>query len=182
MAPPLSKDLRDQVVKWRAKYNWLYHKLAEVAGCSIGTVFSILHYHNTYGQSTNSLGCKIGRTRLLGIDDLKYLDELLEVESSIYLDEVWDKLDEVRRIAVSVATLQRAIVQLDISRKGVSKEAAERNNYLLGTWTDTGALTGNLIICYQRDDNTYRVTIFGWLGRDKQVKKIGVFSNICKAL
>jgi hypothetical protein len=89
---------------------------------------------------------KTGRTRLLGINNLKYLDELLKVEPLIYLDEVQDKLDEVRWIAVSVVTLQHAIVQLNISRKGVSKEAAERNDYLLGTWTDTGALTGNLII------------------------------------
>jgi hypothetical protein len=146
MAPPLSKDLRDQVFTWRAKYNWLYRKHAEVAGCSIGTVFSILHYHDTYSQSTNLLGCKTGQTRLLGIDNLKYLDELLEVEPLIYLDEVRDKLDEVRGIAISVATLQRTIVQLNISTKGVLKEAAEQNDYLLGTWTDTGALTGNLII------------------------------------
>jgi hypothetical protein len=76
MAPPLSKDLCDQVVKWRAKYNWTYHKLAEVAGCSTCTVSSILHYHDTYGQSTNLLGCKTGWTWLLGIDNLKYLDEL----------------------------------------------------------------------------------------------------------
>jgi hypothetical protein len=36
---------------------------------------------------------------------------------------------------------------------------------------------------YQHDDNAYRVTIFGWLGQDKQVKKIGcsvTYAKHCK--
>jgi len=53
MAPALSKDLRNRVVQWRIEKNWSYRKLAELAGCSIGTIATILMYHRIYGSSTN---------------------------------------------------------------------------------------------------------------------------------
>jgi transposase len=32
-----------------------YRELANMAECSIGTIYTILDYHHTYGQSTNPL-------------------------------------------------------------------------------------------------------------------------------
>ena len=50
-APALSKDLRDRVVQWCIEKNWSYRKLAELAGCSIGTIANILMYHRIYRSS-----------------------------------------------------------------------------------------------------------------------------------
>ncbi|KAF8193680.1 hypothetical protein BJ912DRAFT_821110, partial [Pholiota molesta] len=94
MAPPLSKDLRDQVVMWRTKYHWPYRKLADVAGCSIGTIATILKYSNTYGTSINPFGHHLGRPRLLDAEDCTYIDTLLESQPTIYLDEIHAKLVE----------------------------------------------------------------------------------------
>jgi hypothetical protein len=42
MAPHLSKDLHDRVVKWRTDHCYTYRKLADLAGCSIETIANIL--------------------------------------------------------------------------------------------------------------------------------------------
>ena len=60
---------------------------------------------------------------MLDRDDCAYIDTLLQNDPTIYLDEVQTKLLEDRDISVSVASIQRAIARLDISRKSVGKEA-----------------------------------------------------------
>ena len=88
MALHMSKDLRDRVVKWRMEMGMTYRQLAEMAGCSIGTIYTILAYHKTYGQSTNPLAECTGRPRLLDQDDVAFIDQLLEREPMLYLDEI----------------------------------------------------------------------------------------------
>lgn len=134
MAPSLSKDLRDRVVQWRIQNNWSYRKLADMAGCSIGTIANILMYHRVYGTSTNPYRKRTGRPRLLDHDDCAYIDTLLNRDPTIYLDEIQDKLVEDRDTDVSIASIQRAIERLDFTRKVVSKEAKERNNLLRAIW------------------------------------------------
>lgn len=134
MAPALSKDLRDRVVQWRIEKKWSYRKLAELAGCSIGTIANILMYHHIYGSSSNPFGQHPRRPYLLDRDDCAYIDTLLQNDPGIYLDEVQAKLLEDRNINVSVSSIQRAIARLDISRKAVSKEAKERNDLLRAIW------------------------------------------------
>jgi len=96
MAPQLSKDLRDCVVKWRVDHGYTYRKLSQLAGCSIGTIANILAYHNLYGTSVNPFRHYPGRPRLLDSQDRAYVDELLHREPTIYLDEIQLKLYEDR--------------------------------------------------------------------------------------
>ncbi|KAF8805230.1 hypothetical protein BYT27DRAFT_7090275 [Phlegmacium glaucopus] len=51
--PHLLKDLRDRIVKWQSDRGYMYRKLADLAGCSIGTITNILTYHNHYGTLVN---------------------------------------------------------------------------------------------------------------------------------
>jgi len=134
MAPVLSKDLRDRVVEWRIQNNWSYRKLADMAGCSIGTIANILMYHRVYGTSTNPFRRHPGRPRMLDQEDHAYIDTLLDREPTIYLDEIQDKLMEDHDIDVSIASIQRAVVRLDFTRKAISKEAKERNDLLRAIW------------------------------------------------
>ena len=92
MAPALSKDLRDRVVHWRIQNEWSCRKLADMAGCSIGTVANILMYHHMYGTSTNPYRPRTGWPHLLDQDNCAYVDALLDWEPTIYLDEIQDKL------------------------------------------------------------------------------------------
>ena len=70
MAPHLSKDLRDRVVKWQTYHGYTYRKLADLAG---GAIANILTYHNHHGTSVNPFRYYPGRPRLL--DDTKVQDE-----------------------------------------------------------------------------------------------------------
>jgi len=65
---------------------------------------------------------------------MTFLDQLLDREPTLYLDEILVKLEEARNTSISIATLQRGLVRLDITRKSISKEAKERNNYLHAIW------------------------------------------------
>jgi transposase len=110
MAPHLSKDLHDQVVKWRMEKGMSYRELAYLEDCSIGTIYTILNYHYTYGQSTNPLSERTGWPHLLDAGDIIFLDQLLERESMLYLDEILSRLEEARNTYISLATLQCALI------------------------------------------------------------------------
>ena len=101
----------DRVVEWRIQNNWSYQKLADMAGCSIGTITNILMYHRMYGTSTNLFRHHTGQPCLLDQEDYGYIDTLLDREPTIYLDEIQDKLMEDRDIDVSIASIQRAVHQ-----------------------------------------------------------------------
>lgn len=134
MAPPLSKDLRDRVVRWRLEDGKTYHELAKLAGCSIGTINNILHYHYEFGQSTNPFNRRPGPAPLLNAEDMAFIDELLEREPCLFLDELQDRLEEGRGKRVSMSTLYRNITKLNITGKRVTKQAAERDNVLRAIW------------------------------------------------
>jgi transposase len=112
MAPHFSKDLRDRVVKWWMERGMTYRELALMAGCSIGTIYTILDYHYTYGhgQSTNPLSERTGQPRLLDAGDSIFLDQLLERGPMLYLDEILSRLEEARNTSISLATLQHALI------------------------------------------------------------------------
>jgi transposase len=105
-----------------------------LAECSIGTICTILSYYKTYGQSTNPLAERTGQPHLLDQDDRVFIDQLLEREPLLYLDEISSRLEEARNSSVSLATLQCALVQLDLTQKTVSKQVNEHNKYLHAVW------------------------------------------------
>ena len=130
MAPHLLKDLCDCVVKWRMESGMTYRELVNLAECSIGTICTTLSYYKTYGQSTNPLAERTGQPCLLNQDDRVFTDQLLKKEPLLYLDEISSRLEEARNSSVFLATLQRALVQLDLTQKTVSTQVNEHNKYL----------------------------------------------------
>ena len=61
MVPPLSKDLRDSVVRWRIEDGKTYCKLADLAYCSFGTISNILCFHHLFRQFTNPFSYQPGQ-------------------------------------------------------------------------------------------------------------------------
>jgi transposase len=80
MAPHLSKDLDDCVVKWRTDHGYTYRKLADLVGCSIETIANILTYYNHHGTSVNPFNRYYpGRPRLLDEQDRVYIEKMVRV-------------------------------------------------------------------------------------------------------
>jgi len=98
MALTCSKDLRGRVVKWCEEYGYSYKKLAELAGCSNGTISNILQYQQLYSQSTHPFSQCPGTTQIFYHTDVAFIYRLLQRQHSIHLDEVQAKFREDRRI------------------------------------------------------------------------------------
>ena len=81
-------------MKWCEEYGYSYKKLAELAGCSTGTISNILQYQQLYSQSTNPFSQHPGRTQIFYHTDVAFLDRLLQRQHSIHLDEVQAKFRE----------------------------------------------------------------------------------------
>ena len=77
---------RYRVVHWRLEDGKTYRELAKLAGCSIGTIANILHYHHKFGQSTNPFNRWPGPAPLLNAGDMDFIDELLEREPYFWMN------------------------------------------------------------------------------------------------
>jgi hypothetical protein len=67
-------------------------------------------------------------------EDLTYLQAITTANPSLFLDEMQHKLAAVRDIHVSVATMFRALVALNLSHKLVMKATGERDEQLHNLW------------------------------------------------
>jgi transposase len=108
--------------------------MADLAGCSLRTVYYLLSYDQDYGTTTNPFTRTFGRPRSLDIGDLNYLTSLIAARPKIYLDELQEDLVSARGIDVSVATISRALRRWEMSNKSVASAALERNELLRATW------------------------------------------------
>ncbi|KAJ7936230.1 hypothetical protein B0H13DRAFT_1464648, partial [Mycena leptocephala] len=60
----------------------------ELAGVSIGLVSKTVDLYRKYGQVTNPFAHKSGRPSTLDQGDLRYLEEILLANPTLYLDEL----------------------------------------------------------------------------------------------
>ena len=136
---PLSKDLKERIVKWYYEDQDTMAQIASQARCSIGTVSNVLRVYREYGDVKDPFRQYTGRPSKLSEADLKFLDAIVVANPSLYLDEIQQRLHDVREVDVSIATLARALAALDLTRKEVSKAASERDEELRTLWEVTMA-------------------------------------------
>jgi len=99
-------------------------------GVKKSVVYQSLQYFSTYGVAHNPHANRSGRPRKLTPIDLKFIATLVARRHSIYLGEIKQELYEKRGCQVSVPTLLRTLRHLNISRKSISSQAAERNEII----------------------------------------------------
>jgi transposase len=124
---PLSDDLKDRIVKWYYEDQETMKEIAVQARCSIGTVSNVLCLYREYGKFKDPFRQRTGRPSKLSKADLKFLDAIVVANPSLYLDEIQQKLKDVREVEVSIATLARALASLELTRKQITKAASERD-------------------------------------------------------
>ena len=131
---PLSDDLKDKIVKWYYEDQETMKEIAVQARCSIGTVSNVLRLYREYGKFKDPFRQRTGRPPKLSEADLKFLDAIVVANPSLYLDEIQQKLKDVREVEVSIATLARALASLELTRKQITKAAYERDEELRTLW------------------------------------------------
>jgi transposase len=124
---PLSDDLKDRIVKWYYEDQETMKEIAVQARCSIGTISNVLRLYREYGEFKDPFRQRTGRPSKLSEADLKFLDAIVVANPSLYLDEIQQKLKDVREVEVSIATLARALASLELTRKQITKAASERD-------------------------------------------------------
>ncbi|KDQ33458.1 hypothetical protein PLEOSDRAFT_22132, partial [Pleurotus ostreatus PC15] len=65
MAPHLSKDLHEHILVWRYEQKKEVEEIAQLAGCSRSTVYSVLQLDRDYGIVSNPFARQRGRHRAL---------------------------------------------------------------------------------------------------------------------
>lgn len=134
MPPPLGDQLKERMVEWRYVHNKSASEIAELAGCSERTVYTVLRNHRDYQQTGNPFARTRGRARILDQGDITYVTSLLQANPTLYLDEIQERLAEARGVEASLATLSRVLRRLDITHKRVAKSAIERDELVRATW------------------------------------------------
>ena len=82
-------------------------EIADRLKVSVGVVHETLTIHEEDGEYTDPSKQRAGQPQILDDDDERYLRSLLESNPSIYPDEIKQKLEAVRKVSVSIATIYR---------------------------------------------------------------------------
>ena len=108
MAPQISESVHECILAWRDEGKHP-QEMADLAGCSLHTVYYLLSYDQDYGTTTNPFARTSGHPCSLNIGDINYLTSLIAAWPKIYLDELQENLLLMHRNDVSVATISWAL-------------------------------------------------------------------------
>jgi len=134
MPPHLSEDLKNRIADWYYVQNMTMEDIRDLAGCSIGTVYNTIRNVRDFGVAKNPFNQQAGRLSSLTDDDIKFIEALVDANPSMYLDEMQQKLQDIRETDVSIATISRSLRRINLTRKTVTKAAAERDAELRAVW------------------------------------------------
>ncbi|KIM91512.1 hypothetical protein PILCRDRAFT_31599, partial [Piloderma croceum F 1598] len=98
MAPPISLELRQCIIAWRHELNMPIANIVHLSKRSKRAVQNVLATYRDYGQPINLFTHPRSRKRILERDDLNYLEGIITAEPALYLDEIQDKLREIRDV------------------------------------------------------------------------------------
>jgi len=120
MALTCSKDLRGQVVKWCEEYGYSYKKLAELAGCSNGTISNILQYQQLYSQSTHPFSQCPGRTQIFYHTDVALFTDYCRGNAVSIWMRSRQNSERIGEWEISIVRVHHEIAHLDITHKSIS--------------------------------------------------------------
>lgn len=130
-----SDDLRVRVVNLYSQGGTTMREVAETLNVSLGFVHNVVACHQQFGQVTNPhTPGPHGRPWVLNTVNMLFLQEVIKVNPSIYLDELQHKLAISCGVHVSIATISRALSHIGLTRKAVSRHASERNDSVRVLW------------------------------------------------
>ena len=133
MPPTLSLDIKKRIVALRHE-GLTMRDIATQMRVSVGGVHKILCTYEEYGEYSDPSKKRSGRPQILDDDDAWYLKTLLESNPTLFLDEIKEKLETVRNISVSMATISRFLRSRNFTWKTVSRKALEGNKMVRACW------------------------------------------------
>lgn len=133
MAPQVSDGVREHILVWHDDGK-SPQEIADLAGCSLCTIYYILSYHWDYGTTKNPFARKSGQLQSLDTGDINYLISLIVAWPKIHLDELQEELLVTQGLDISIVTISRALCKWEMTNKSVACAALERNKLLCAVW------------------------------------------------
>jgi len=129
----VSEDLKRRIVYWYNVEDMTMEQICDLSDCSLGLIYNVIRNFRDYGNIINPFARTARRPSLLS-NDTVFIDSLLVANPSFYLDEIQQKLLDIRGVEISIPTLSRALKKMNLSRKTLTKAAAERNEAVCAVW------------------------------------------------
>lgn len=107
---------------------------ARRAGCSVGSVAKVMKNVRDFGTVSNPLSKHTGRPRVVNDGDDLYIREIIKTHPTIYLNELQIKLETIRDVFLSIATISHTLRRLGLSNKRVQRATSERDEELRAIW------------------------------------------------
>jgi len=134
MPAAYSDDLKERIAHWHLDEHKSVRETAALAHVSVGLVAKVAANMQDFGQVVNPYSQRTGAPCAAEDEDLEYLREVLESSPTLFLDELQQKLETVRNTQLSISTISRMLHRINLTHKGVSRHAAQRNEELRATW------------------------------------------------
>ena len=77
----------------------------EVARCFIGLIPNVIGNYREYGEVQNPFAQRAGRPCSLSDEDTIFIEILIDANPSLYLDEIQQKLYDIREVKTSISTI-----------------------------------------------------------------------------
>lgn len=134
--PPrtVSRDLKERIPILHHIYGLKVPTICDILGVRKTLVYQTLTYHRLHGVPFNVFAQRPGRHRVLDMTDIRFLESLISTNPTIYLDEMQAELRSRRHLKISIPTLVRTLRRLDITRKVLSRRAAEHDDIRRATF------------------------------------------------
>ena len=133
MVGAYSLDLKERVVRSYLQGETM-RSVADTFNVSLGFVHRVVNLHRTFGEVTDPYAIPRRGRRIVTATDEGFIRSLTRTRPSIYLDEIQHELETRHGVFVSIATISRTLARMEISKKSLSRSAAERNEELRTLW------------------------------------------------
>ncbi|KAF7980969.1 hypothetical protein HWV62_35764 [Athelia sp. TMB] len=134
MVRAVAEQIKENIVLDYYEEHMTVREIAAKQRVSIGLVSKVLQLYGMYGSVINPFASGRGWQAILDEGDILYIEAILEANPGLYLDEIQAKLQSVREIDVSVATISRTLTRLELTRKTTTRAAAQRDEELREVW------------------------------------------------
>ena len=101
MVAPISDDLKERIITWYYTDNRTMPEIRDLARCSIGLISNVIRNYREYGEVRNPF-TRDGRPRSLSDEDTVFIETLIDANPSLYLDEIQQKLYDIREVKTSI--------------------------------------------------------------------------------
>ncbi|KIJ51782.1 hypothetical protein M422DRAFT_244132 [Sphaerobolus stellatus SS14] len=169
-----TEEVKEIAVYQQHTLNYKIEDIARNLRMSKRTVERVLELWKTTGEviPKDSKG-RLSRRKLMSEQEQEYLLELVKSRPDLYLDELQKRLQEMFELYIGISTIWDTLTDLGLTRKRLSKAAAERNEEARALYKfRIGAESPEQLVFIDESRIDCRATyrLYGWAEKGKRAR------------